>query len=159
MSRNASRLIRSVAVHAHGSPRYFSTATVRTIATESASARILNGPGGVFHVVNPGKVSERAAATWIRLPVMGARSASTGALDAKDQKKVETGSAGGVVASGGCSDDKAIVSYWGISPGKVTKEDGSDWRWNSFRVRYISMSNINKLCSELFDAQASSYVD
>ncbi|KAK4486292.1 hypothetical protein RD792_008963 [Penstemon davidsonii] len=29
---------------------------------------------------------------------------------------------------------KAIVSsYWGVAPPKVTKEDGSPWRWNCFR--------------------------
>ena len=31
-------------------------------------------------------------------------------------------------------DVKNIVSYWGIIPTKVTKEDGSAWRWNCFRV-------------------------
>lgn len=30
--------------------------------------------------------------------------------------------------------DNAVVSYWGVSPAKVSKEDGTDWKWNSFRV-------------------------
>jgi len=144
MSRSATRVIRSVAVCAQGSPRYFSTATAGTVATESALARVLNGSGGIFRVVNPGKVSEPAGATWIRLPVMGARNASTVALDAKEQKeeKVETGSAGGVAAGGGGGDEKAIVSYWGISPGKVTKEDGSEWRWSCFRPWETYKANV-----------------
>lgn len=74
---------------------------------------------------------------WMRFP---ARNASTVALDAKEQKeeeekKVGTGSVGGVV--GGAGDGKAIMSYWGVSPGKVTKEDGTEWRWSCFRVREI----------------------
>lgn len=133
MSRGATRVIRSVV----GPPRCFSTAAAHTIGADSASAKISNRAAGFFPL-NPGKASERAAVTWIRLPVMGARNASTVALDAKEQKeeeKVGTGSAGGVAGGTGGTDDKAIVSYWGISPGKVTKEDGTEWRWSCFRVR------------------------
>ncbi|KAF6138735.1 hypothetical protein GIB67_040867 [Kingdonia uniflora] len=28
---------------------------------------------------------------------------------------------------------EAVGSYWGVSPVKMTKEDGSDWKWKSFR--------------------------
>ncbi|MED6147286.1 hypothetical protein PIB30_042811 [Stylosanthes scabra] len=31
---------------------------------------------------------------------------------------------------------KGIVSYWGIQPSKVTKDDGSQWNWTFFRKRY-----------------------
>lgn len=31
-------------------------------------------------------------------------------------------------------DGKAIVSYWGVTPPKITKEDGTAWKWNCFRV-------------------------
>lgn len=31
-------------------------------------------------------------------------------------------------------EDNAVVSYWGVSPAKVSKEDGTDWKWNCFRV-------------------------
>ncbi|KAJ6672815.1 ALTERNATIVE OXIDASE [Salix viminalis] len=27
----------------------------------------------------------------------------------------------------------AIVSYWGVPPSRVTKEDGTEWKWNCFR--------------------------
>lgn len=30
-------------------------------------------------------------------------------------------------------DAKEIVSYWGVNPPKITKEDGSVWPWNCFR--------------------------
>lgn len=30
---------------------------------------------------------------------------------------------------------KKIVSYWGVDPPKISKEDGTPWKWNSFRVR------------------------
>jgi ubiquinol oxidase len=29
---------------------------------------------------------------------------------------------------------KAVVSYWGIQPPKLVKEDGTEWKWLSFRV-------------------------
>jgi ubiquinol oxidase len=31
-------------------------------------------------------------------------------------------------------DKKAVVSYWGIEPRKLVKEDGTEWRWFCFRV-------------------------
>lgn len=30
--------------------------------------------------------------------------------------------------------DKIIASYWGVAPANLTKEDGSAWKWNCFRV-------------------------
>ncbi|KAJ6703830.1 UBIQUINOL OXIDASE 3 MITOCHONDRIAL [Salix viminalis] len=30
-------------------------------------------------------------------------------------------------------DGKLIVSYWGVAPPKITKEDGTAWKWNCFR--------------------------
>lgn len=118
MSRHATRVVRSVVV-GHAAPRlFFSTAAKELAATASA---------GFFHV-NQGKGAERM---WVRFPVMGVRNCSTVALDEKkkmEEKQVEMGSASGV--SGG---DKAIVSYWGVSPAKVTKEDGTEWRWTCFK--------------------------
>ncbi|MED6142967.1 Alternative oxidase, mitochondrial precursor [Stylosanthes scabra] len=31
------------------------------------------------------------------------------------------------------NNNKSIVSYWGIQPSKVTKDDGSQWNWTCFR--------------------------
>ncbi|XP_057964527.1 ubiquinol oxidase 2, mitochondrial-like isoform X2 [Malania oleifera] len=35
--------------------------------------------------------------------------------------------------SAGGQSEKAIVSYWGVPPTKLTKDDGSAWTWNCFR--------------------------
>ncbi|KAF8378975.1 hypothetical protein HHK36_028401 [Tetracentron sinense] len=103
-------------------PRLFSTATVRAAINEPVS--------GLFHA-NGNGVVERTGVTWVRFPVMGLRNGSTLALGEEDKEKaLKSGSAGG---RAGEPDEKAIVSYWGVAPAKVTKEDGSDWRWKSFR--------------------------
>lgn len=94
------------------SHRFFSAA-----AMEPASA-------GIFRLgaLQGGRV------TWQRFPV---RNCSTMTLDTKE-KAEEGGAAAGGAASGG-DGDKEAVSYWGISPPKIKKEDGSEWRWNCFR--------------------------
>ncbi|KAI6706841.1 hypothetical protein NL676_009803 [Syzygium grande] len=48
----------------------------------------------------------------------------------------ERGAAGQarVAGSDGASQgEKAIASYWGVEPSKVTKGDGTEWRWTCFR--------------------------
>lgn len=134
MSRAATRAARSMGMVA---PRYFSAATTAAAAAllrsnEAAAFKLLNRvshvSGGSTHV--PGMV-----AGFIRFPV---RHMSTAALhdtsedkEVKKEKKAETGSAGG---SGG-ADDKAVVSYWGVQPKKIMKEDGTEWGWSCFMVR------------------------
>ncbi|KAK4364773.1 hypothetical protein RND71_016131 [Anisodus tanguticus] len=118
MTRGASRMTRVVM-----GPRYFST----IIMPNDAGTGLLHGI--------PASSSDKTVVTWARhFPVMGSRSASTMALNDKQQekdgdKKVENGAAAN--ASGG--DEKSVVSYWGVSPSKVTKPDGSEWKWNCFR--------------------------
>lgn len=52
-------------------------------------------------------------------PVGGVRYKSSLATDAaNDEKGANT---------------KAITSYWGIAPARITREDGSAWKWNCFR--------------------------
>ncbi|RWR81073.1 mitochondrial alternative oxidase 1 [Cinnamomum micranthum f. kanehirae] len=46
---------------------------------------------------------------------------------------IRTLSAGATGDSKDGAAEKAIVSYWGIAPGKITKEDGTEWKWKSFR--------------------------
>lgn len=60
----------------------------------------------------------------------GVRSESTLALSEKEkiEKKV------GLSSAGGNKEEKVIVSYWGIQPSKITKKDGTEWKWNCFRV-------------------------
>ncbi|KAL6985600.1 Alternative oxidase, mitochondrial precursor [Sarracenia purpurea var. burkii] len=136
MSRGVTRVVRSLVVRqAAGPSRYFSTATVRTAASEAIGAGMFN--------VNPGKVSERAAVTWMRFPVMGARNCATVALDAKAQKEEKHADTGSIGGAPGAPDDKSIVSYWGIPPEKVTKEDGTEWRWTCFRPWETYKSNLS----------------
>ncbi|KAL6843782.1 hypothetical protein ACP4OV_026353 [Aristida adscensionis] len=73
------------------------------------------------------------AATARLLP---ARMASTAAEAAKeDAGSKQHGGAGKPeeAPAGGQSGKAMIVSYWGIEPPKLVKEDGTEWRWHSFR--------------------------
>lgn len=79
--------------------------------------------------------SEKAVVTWwIRYSPIGARNASTMTLGEKEQqqehKEEATGSSG---AAAGGQKGKEVVSYWGVQPPKVTKDDGSEWKWHCFR--------------------------
>nr|AGZ61934.1 mitochondrial alternative oxidase 1a [Nicotiana benthamiana] len=127
MTRGATRMTR--AVMGHMGPRYFSTAILRN----GAGTGVMSGAAGFMHGV-PANPSEKAVVTWVRhFPVMDSRNASTMALnDKQHDKKVENGAA---AASGGSDggDEKSVVSYWGVPPSKVTKEDGTEWKWNCFR--------------------------
>lgn len=55
--------------------------------------------------------------------------AAIGGGDKEQEKKQAVGGGGG-----SAKDDKEIVSYWGLDPTKVSKEDGSPWKWTCFRV-------------------------
>lgn len=35
--------------------------------------------------------------------------------------------------------EQAVASYWGITPPKVTREDGAEWKWTSFRVSWFPL--------------------
>lgn len=113
-------------------PRLFST--VRTVSSHEALS--------ASHILKPGVTS---AWIWTRAPTIGGmRFASTITLGEKtpmkeedaNQKKTENESTGGDAAGGNNKGDKGIASYWGVEPNKITKEDGSEWKWNCFRVRY-----------------------
>ncbi|KAI5438286.1 Alternative oxidase, partial [Lathyrus oleraceus] len=61
------------------------------------------------------------------------RNGSTFAANLSDQKEKTTSSQGSAGANGGNKDEKGIMSYWGIHPSKITKQDGTEWKWNCFR--------------------------
>lgn len=112
MSRGATTVVRSVV--GQMGPRLFSNGVMKT------SAAGLVG-------------SEKAVVTWwiTSSPVSGARNASTMTLGDKQQKEEAVGGAAAAAASG--QKAKEVVSYWGVQPPKVTKEDGSEWKWSCFR--------------------------
>nr|BAD51465.1 alternative oxidase [Dracunculus vulgaris] len=69
--------------------------------------------------------------SWFSPP----RRASTLSDPAQDGGKKKAGTAGKVPPGegGGGGEQKAVVSYWGVPPSRVSKEDGSEWRWTCFR--------------------------
>lgn len=94
--------------------RFFATAALRGVPSGAPAAaplmtRLSACPARTMTV------------SWIRAPAIGMRNESTFSVGQK-------GSAG----SGG--EEEGIVSYWGVPPSKVTKEDGTEWKWKSFRV-------------------------
>ncbi|KAK4802735.1 hypothetical protein SAY86_000938 [Trapa natans] len=82
------------------------------------------------------------AISWIRAPAVRFRSESTISLDQKAARPhSHEEKASGSVGGGG--EEEGIVSYWGISPSKVTKEDGTEWKWKSFRPWDTYKSNLS----------------
>ena len=67
-------------------------------------------------------------------PIPGARNWSSMAPNVGKEEKTSTAPTGAVDSSEGQADHKAVVSYWGVAPPNITKEDGSPWMWNCFRV-------------------------
>lgn len=57
----------------------------------------------------------------------------------------EKGSSGGKGDQGN-KGEQLIVSYWGVKPMKITKDDGTEWKWSCFRV---ILQNQN-VCTALF---------
>ena len=92
----------------HLGPRLFAAEPVTGLAARGvmpAAARIL-----------PARMSSTAAA----------EAAKEAAAPEQRQKTVSAAPEG--------QDKKAVVSYWGIQPPKLVKEDGTEWRWFCFRL-------------------------
>ncbi|GKD31131.1 ubiquinol oxidase 2, mitochondrial-like protein, partial [Tanacetum coccineum] len=98
-----------------------STAVIRSILTTTAPRGFSTG------------AADKAVLTWWMRS--SSRNASTVALGAdheqpkEQQRKEETVINGGEEQKGG----KEVASYWGVPPSRVTKEDGTEWKWNCFR--------------------------
>ncbi|KAJ0944747.1 putative ubiquinol oxidase (non-electrogenic) [Helianthus annuus] len=92
--------------------------------------------GSMIRPVRTGGSEKAVATSWIRsYSVAGGRNASTmtlGEKEVKGQPDIKDTVAGGGAAAGG-EKEKEVVSYWGVQPSKVTKEDGTEWKWNCFR--------------------------
>lgn len=106
--------------------RLFSSATARAVSKE-ATVGILTGNklGG----------SVQNSVFWIRAPMLGVRNLGTVAVGEKEQEvkeKEKVVSAAGDSENG--KDEKRIVSYWGVETPKLSKEDGTEWKWHCFRV-------------------------
>lgn len=108
----------------HTRQRLFSTATFKDVITTQGATSKFFGPR---FTNNRGILGT---------PILEVRHWSTTAApeEAREEKPVQPRT---IVEYSG--KDKAVISsYWGVAPPKISKEDGSPWRWNSFRVRVIN---------------------
>lgn len=141
ITRGAMRLARSMISHI--GPRYYST--MRPVTGNEAGIGVIIGASIDLLHENSIKGFEKTVVMRVRhFSTMYSRNTSTMTFCDKEQneqngqRKVENGGAevsATAPSSGGGSNNKDIVSYWGIQPPKVTKEDGTLWRWNCFMVR------------------------
>ncbi|MBA0593802.1 ubiquinol oxidase 2, mitochondrial isoform X1 [Gossypium raimondii] len=104
MSRGYTRLASSMFTMV--SPRFFSTAATRGVLSNDMV---------------------KAPAVGLGVRCRSSMAAIVGG-DKEQEKKQAVGGGGG-----SAKDDKEIVSYWGLDPTKVSKEDGSPWKWTCFR--------------------------
>nr|AOA32902.1 mitochondrial ubiquinol oxidase [Hypericum perforatum] len=125
ISRGGTRLASSAVAAAAANARCFSTAG----ATERSVLR--------YHAT-PAKGGNSAVSPWARGPIL-TRSVTTMSLGEKqvkeeaEENKVPSERSTGAGGNKDGGDEKAVVSYWGINPGKITKEDGTVWTWICFR--------------------------
>ncbi|KAJ6387520.1 hypothetical protein OIU78_017274 [Salix suchowensis] len=97
--------------------RSFSAATARGMfVKEAVPARVT-----AFH-------GDAVRGFLVRGSEFGFRHGSNASFSEKDQQQNAQ-----LVSEGGDKEEKQeIVSYWGVPPRKVTKEDGTEWKWKSF---------------------------
>ena len=120
--------------------RSFSTATSRGIvAKEAVPAKAVGFNGDV--------VRRNIGEFWVRGSVFGLRHGSTASYSGKDQQQEEVKHSQPVAEGGDKAEEKnAIVSYWGVPPSRVTKEDGTEWKWNCFRVSCFLSLKLSFFC-------------
>ncbi|XP_028755990.1 ubiquinol oxidase 2, mitochondrial [Neltuma alba] len=110
--------------------RFFSTtgSTARAVASEAVLSNAAKGFGDQVgaNVANRGY--------WLRVPVInGGRVRYSSTLSVEEKEKQDlSGTASSGSSVGGNKDEKG-VSYWGIESSKITKPDGTEWKWNCFR--------------------------
>ncbi|CAL1386676.1 unnamed protein product [Linum trigynum] len=112
--------------------RNFSSATgggAGSVARRAASNGMASG----------GAQAPIAVGVWIRgmaTTTGGDRTFATMTLGEQEQreekKQPQMASGGGGGMNGDGDEEKGIVSYWDIPTRKIRKEDGTEWKWNSF---------------------------
>ncbi|KAF0892292.1 hypothetical protein E2562_014859 [Oryza meyeriana var. granulata] len=110
----------------HLGPRLFAAEPVYSGLATSARG-VMPAAARIF----PGRMASTSAAT----------DAKEGA--AENEKPPEPAAA--AAAATDLQNKNAIVSYWGIQPPKLVKEDGTEWRWYCFRPwdTYTSDTSID----------------
>nr|XP_010906709.2 ubiquinol oxidase 2, mitochondrial-like [Elaeis guineensis] len=111
------------------SPHLFSTATIPGAAVIGPAHSLMAGSAGM----------RTAPATW----VASVRFVGTVPLTAVGGGKAAE--KGGAAADGTACEkkEKAVVSYWGMAPAKLCKEDGTEWKWSCFRPLDSYSSNLS----------------
>ncbi|KAL0407974.1 UNVERIFIED_CONTAM: Ubiquinol oxidase 3, mitochondrial [Sesamum radiatum] len=119
MSRRAVVQISKLLFGQTGRSRLFSTTTFTSNVSTNGASKIL---GARFMNYGAPRAYVLEARYWSSV-------ASERAREEKSAPKLGSGNENEDDRGG-----KAVVSsYWGVAPPKVTKEDGSPWRWNCFR--------------------------
>lgn len=104
--------------------RFFGS-TVRTPSGEAVLRNVSSGFGG-----NGGNVGY-----WVRVPLINGGSVRYSSSVSVEQKEKESSPAATDLKEGSVEEnEKAAMSYWGIEAAKIKKSDGTDWKWNCFRV-------------------------
>ncbi|KAJ1398810.1 ubiquinol oxidase 1, mitochondrial [Sesbania bispinosa] len=89
---------------------------------------------------------------WVRGHAVyggGVRNGSILVVPEEEEKRVDSSSSHNVASAGGNKEENGIVSYWVIQPSRITKQDGTEWKWNCFRpwetynARYTSTFTLN----------------
>ncbi|CAA7406511.1 unnamed protein product [Spirodela intermedia] len=77
-------------------------------------------------VMGTGFGPARAAAAWAWRPARFGSSLRAAAAEEGEKVEANRGQAGKEEGK------EKVASYWGVSPPKITKPDGTTWRWRSF---------------------------
>ncbi|URE05308.1 Ubiquinol oxidase [Musa troglodytarum] len=104
--------------------RLFSSAVAsRVTASEPAYSLVLSRP------FVPSAPARPPASVLMRLfPVRMASTSAAPALGGEQEEREAKSSSPAAPPNG----SKAVASYWGIEGSKITKEDGTPWRWSCF---------------------------
>ncbi|KAG8382054.1 hypothetical protein BUALT_Bualt05G0036600 [Buddleja alternifolia] len=102
--------------------RLLSTTTFRGVITTSGASKIPIPRFTNYEILRTSRVPEvRYWSTMASEVAKEGEQVQAPKLDSNDEKVDDQGGT-------------AIVSsYWGVAPPKISKEDGSPWRWNCFR--------------------------
>ncbi|KAM7259056.1 hypothetical protein ACFE04_014797 [Oxalis oulophora] len=130
MSRQGSKLLANAV--RDGSRRLFSTITM-TDSTKTVISRHRQAFSGDQYY--PNNNNNILMITWMRhsssVALGDHKAAGAGAAAAAEENQQDSSSA----ATGGGANKKGkeIMSYWGVTPSKIVKEDGTEWKWTCFR--------------------------
>ncbi|PKA52164.1 Ubiquinol oxidase 1, mitochondrial [Apostasia shenzhenica] len=107
---------------------FFAAASTRPAVSSGASPAILYG-------------LKAAPRSW-PTPTFGVRCMGTAAAAPGN---ADVASADAAHFASGPKKEKGVASYWGVDPPKVTRDDGSDWKWSCFKPgdTYSSDLSIN----------------